>query len=340
MNIKLLILGTIALTGVALLFASQPSKRTLHADEGLTVEAFSSFRKTNNKVYGSIQELQYRHSVFAKNLAMINKHNADTTRTYKLGINSFSDLTFAEFKAKYLGHSSDLQGDAKCEKTGNDSMVYGDEQEVDWVKKGVVHEPKNQARCGSCWAFSTNGALEAAFAIFKNEKDLDLSEQELVDCSKENNGCGGGLMSLAYDYILEKGIHDSKDYKYTGVEADCKAEDIKGTIHKITGCRQVPKGVKNIVTALQKQPIAVAFHVQEDFYQYSSGVYNPEDCTDAPNHGVTAVGFNLNDKIPYLLIKNSWGKEWGLKGYFQMAIGSDNGTCQIGGHEFNYYPLV
>ena len=342
MNSKLLILSVIALTGAALFFVSQTSTTKTQVEDGLTIEAFSNFRITHQKNYVSAQELQYRYSVFSQNLAMIEKHNADSSQTYKLGVNSFSDLTYEEFKAKYLGHNNNLEGSAKCEKTGDDSMIYGEDKEVDWVKKGVVHAVKNQGQCGSCWAFATTAALESAYAIFKGEKGSDLAEQELVDCSTDyqNNGCGGGLMSFAYDYILDHGIHDSKDYPYKAVDQTCVADDTPGTVHHITGCRQVPKGVQNIVTAARKQPIAVAFYVQEDFFQYHSGVYNPKGCKSNPNHAVTVVGFKLDAKVPYLSVKNSWGNSWGLAGFFQIAIGTGNGTCNIGGHDWNYYPVV
>lgn len=342
MNTKLLILSAIALTGVALLLASQSSTNNVHADEGLTIKTFSNFKMTHQKTYASVQELQYRHSVFAQNLAMIEKHNSNPNNTYKLGVNSFSDLTFEEFKAKYLGHDNNLQGDAICEKSGSDSLIYDDEKEVNWVERGMVHEVKNQAQCGSCWAFASTAALESAYAIFKGEKNHDLSEQELVDCSKEynNNGCGGGLMSFAYDYIFDHGIHCSKNYPYKAVDQTCKADSAPGPVHHITGCRQVPRGVENIVTAARKQPVAVAFYVQSDFFQYQSGVYNPNECDGGPNHAVTVVGFKLDAELPYLLVKNSWGAQWGLKGYFQIALGSEDGTCSMGGHEWNYYPLV
>lgn len=342
MNSKLLILSAIALTGAALFFASQIPSTNSHSQSSLNLEVFSDFRKTHQKNYASDQELQYRLSVFTQNLESIEKHNADSTQTYKLGVNQYSDLTFEEFKAKYLGFEEDFQGSAKCEKSGNDSLSLSDDNEVDWVAKGVVHEVKNQASCGSCWAFSTVAALESAYAIFKGEKGLDLSEQELVDCSTSyhNHGCSGGLMSFAYDYILDKGIHDGKDYKYIAKNQKCQAPTIKGTLHKLAGCRQVAKGIENVVTAARKQPVAVAFFVQNDFMSYHSGVYNPKGCRSNPNHAVTVVGFKLDAELPYLVVKNSWGVSWGLKGYFQIAIGKDNGTCNLGGHENNYVPVV
>lgn len=99
-------------------------------------------------------------------------------------------------------------------------------------------------------------------------------------------------------------------------------------------------GVDALTEAIKKQPIAVAFYVQADFFAYAGGVYNPENCDGQPNHGVLAVGFDLDAEIPFYRVKNSWGEVWGDKGFFSIAVGSGNGTCQISGTEWNYYPIA
>lgn len=343
MNTKILLVSLIALTGAAIFFASQGTRQQTASVKSEKINLFASFRSQFAKEYNSSEELEYRFGVYLSNLEMIEQHNADLSSTYKLGVNEFTDLTFEEFTAKYLGAVGDLEGTARCEKSGEESVIIGnDANEVDWTKQaGVVHAVKNQAACGSCWAFASTAALESAFAIFKGQKDMDLSEQELVDCSKKygNNGCGGGLMSFAYDYVLDKGINNGKDYSYTAKNGQCKPISGKGANH-LKGCRQVAKGVSNIPTAVAKQPVAVAFFVQNDFMHYAGGIYNPKGCKSQPNHAVTVVGYKLDDKVPNFRIKNSWGTAWGDKGYFNMAVGSGNGTCNIGGHTWNYYPVV
>ena len=342
MNTKILLLSIIAITGAALFFTSQVGQSTNDLSRQVQVAQFASFRNEFGRQYSSVVELEYRFGVFQSNQETIESHNADTTSSYTLEVNEFADLTYEEFAAKYLGANEELSGNARCEKTGNDSFVFDDEKEVDWVKAGVVHPVKNQAACGSCWAFAATAALESAYAIFKDQKNLDLSEQELVDCSRKygNNGCSGGLMHFAYDYILDKGINCGKKYPYTAKNGQCKTE-ISGTgPHKLTGCRQIPVGVDNIVAPTRKQPVAVAFHVQDDFRFYKTGVYNPKGCTSHPNHAVTVVGFKLDHEIPYLHIKNSWGTQWGNAGFFNMSMGKGRGTCNVGGTAWNYYPLV
>jgi hypothetical protein len=52
-----------------------------------------------------------------------------------------------------------------------------------------------------CWAFSAAGALES-HNFLRNGKLEPLSEQNLIDCVKDNNGCLGGYMTNAYEVLI------------------------------------------------------------------------------------------------------------------------------------------
>ena len=103
-------------------------------------------------------------------------------------------------------------------------------EEVDWVSKGVVTEPRNQGHCGSCYAFAAVEAIESAVAMAGGELQ-DLSVQQIVDCAVGdygNLGCNGGLMNFVYDYLLEAGgIQKESDYSYIAHHKHCRAEPEK-----------------------------------------------------------------------------------------------------------------
>ena len=130
----------------------------------------------------------------------------------------FSDWTFEEFKAYYLGShynmSANRQGSSGRFVRLPASIQLPDS--IDWRELGAVTPVKNQGQCGSCWAFSSTGSLEAAHFRLSGYL-VSLSEQQLVDCSSSysNNGCNGGWMDNAFQYIKVNGGLDTEDaYPY------------------------------------------------------------------------------------------------------------------------------
>jgi len=122
---------------------------------------------------------EYRFGVFKNTLMNIIKHNVQDL-TWSQGINDFSDMTFEEFKAIKLMAPQD------CSATNSFMLPRGNVQLPDafeWNDLKVVTPVKNQGSCGSCWSFSTVGSLEAHWNIQNKGKDVDFSEQQLVDCA-------------------------------------------------------------------------------------------------------------------------------------------------------------
>lgn len=85
---------------------------------------------------------------------------------------------------------------------------------------------------GSCWAFSSTGAMEGINALVTGDL-ISLSEEELVDCDTTNDGCDGGYMDYAFEWVINNGGIDSeKDYPYTssdGVSGTCNTTKVLRT---------------------------------------------------------------------------------------------------------------
>jgi C1A family cysteine protease len=180
---------------------------------------FNTFLNTHGKSYESAEEREYRFGVFQENLKNIEEWKK--TRTFEVGVNQFSDLTWDEFKNGYLMEPTEN------EFVGGEDIV-SPVNPIDWRDKKVVTPVKNQGQCGSCWAFSTTGSMEGAYAL-KTGNLVSFSEQQLVDCSRAygNYGCNGGLMHAAYNYIIkEGGLYTEEAYPYKGINDKC---------HKATG---------------------------------------------------------------------------------------------------------
>jgi C1A family cysteine protease len=195
---------------------------------------------------------------------------------------------------------------------------------VDWVAKGAVTGVKDQGQCGSCWSFSTTGAIEGAYFI-KYGKLYSLSEQELVDCDTVDSGCNGGLMDNAFTYVQKYGITTESSYPYTAVQGTCKSTTpvippgvVKGFVDVL------PSGDENaLAAAVAQQPVSVAIQANQLAFQfYSSGILTGT-CGKRLDHGVLAVGYGTDGTTPYWRVKNSWGTGWGEGGYIRIQRGAD-----------------
>jgi hypothetical protein len=140
---------------------------------------------------------------------------------------------------------------------------------VDWVKKGAVTDVKNQGQCGSCWAFSTTGAVEGINAITTG-KLVAVSEEELVSCSHNGNmGCSGGLMDNAFKWIVKnKGIDTEADWAYTAAAGKCGFMHKRRRAVSIDGFKDVPaQDEVSLEKAVSVQPVAVAIEADHQSFQ-------------------------------------------------------------------------
>lgn len=300
---------------------------------------WEDFKRVHKKMYTK-QEESRRKSIWLKNVHMVTNHNNETDnghRSFRLEINKFADMTGEDVKCVMM--PSELGEGLVNVSTFIPPSNMQLPDTVDWRIDGYVTHVKNQRECGSCWAFSATGGLEGQH-FKKTGKLVSLSEQNLVDCSTENNGCNGGSMDKAYQYIARNnGINTEKSYRYVAQKRTCtfRRSHVGATC---TGFSQVPAGDE---LALQKAvasvgPISVGIRVDDAFLMYKEGVYDSQNCQNTNSfHAVLIVGYGVFNGKDYWLVKNSWSTNWGMKGYIMMSRNQNN---QCGIADSAMYPIV
>ena len=215
--------------------------------------------------------------------------------------------------------------------------------------EGAVTAVKNQLSCGSCWSFSTTGAVEGAHKIAGHDL-VALSEQQLVDCSGvapyKNKGCDGGSMDSAFQYIADNGgLAAEEAYPYTAKDGSC---DVQRSSRKLAGVASFvdvpPSEEAQLLLAAAKTPISIAIEADKAAFQhYKAGVLGASaGCGTDLDHGVLIVGFGTTTTAAaaadgtgsgqdYWIVKNSWGAGWGDAGYIKLArgTGAAAGVCGI-----------
>jgi C1A family cysteine protease len=190
----------------------------------------------------------------------------------------------------------------------------------DWRPSGKQTSVKDQGSCGSCWSFSANEALESVYAI-EHGQLLDLSEQELVDCSGSfgNHGCNGGWMYWAFDYVKSKGgLALESEYPYKARDQTCTA-NLSVRHAPVSGYSKVSASEKALESAIDAHPVAVAVDASNWSF-YKGGDFS--NCASNLNHAVVASGYDTD----HWIVRNSWGGRWGESGYIYLKKGN---TCGV-----------
>lgn len=295
--------------------------------------------------------------VFVRNIADIREHNKKYARgevSYKMVVNSFAVMD-EDNRRIFLGLGKDTidpkptlrrgMGSSRVSAGEFDGGLFNTSSgsppirgrgmgsaraatTLDWRSKlGPV---KDQGTCGSCWTFPATALLEFAIQKAKGIK-VPLSEQQLLDCTYESqnyNACKGGWYYQAWDYIIKNNnkLASQADYNYQNRDGACYdsyyGNALAGRV-KLKSYYKVP--ASQIIDKMQIMPLAVAFYVENSFYSIGSGVFDGCYTYRASNHAVTMTGYGST----YWEIRNSWGGDWGNRGYARFRRSGTRSICNL-----------
>ncbi len=199
---------------------------------------------------------------------------------------------------------------------------------MNWAGAACDHAPKNQGSCGSCWAFAAAGTHSDRCCIQSRDKGW-LSPQELLSCDTGSFGCSGGGLNSPVKYILaNNGLVSDACYPYLGKKTACPTRCNNGAAWasshtcrcgKVVSCA----GTMGIKSCLMKGPVTIGFSVCQSFMSYRSGIYKCDCKSYIGGHATVVMGYSDAPECNYY-VKNSWGRQWGINGYFNIACTTCN----------------
>ena len=305
-------------------------------NEEETFLKFQQFIKKYDKKYNSLEEFMARYIVFSQSLH--NLINSSKKLSYKKGITKFSDMTEQEFLKIY----GNLEVTAFALMNPNPANFIPNGKAPDslnFIEQGYLQDVRDQGSCGSCFAFTSVANIEGQY-YKKYGKNKEFSQQQIVDCDYINSGCNGGLMEYTFTYLQKTGgIESYEDYPYVGVEQTCKADKSKFDPDVVIAGWEKLGNKEEIIDPAdeddmkeylyEKGPLAIIMN-SILLREYTGGIIDVDESqcsTTRLNHAVTLVGYGTENDVPYWIIRNSFGKDWGENGYFRIYRGK--GVCGI-----------
>jgi cathepsin L len=292
--------------------------------EGYTFERYlADFHKSYTH-----DEFQMRKQIFERKLDAILKHNNDTTKTWKNGVNKMTDWTEEEFN-RLLGYKMHALPERTKRTPFDFETPHALPTTVDWRTKGIITAVMDQGGCGSCWTFGTAETIESFYAMKYGVGNLPvLSEQQIVDCTPNPNdcggtgGCGGGTPELAMAQIMQTGgLTSEADYPYVGEDQTCQYGPNTPPIAKLSSYTNlISNNYSSVLTAVALIGPMIISVDASSWGGYSDGVFDGCDQQNPDlDHVVQLVGYGTDTSAgDYWLVRNSWSEGWGENGYIRL----------------------
>jgi len=282
-----------------------------------THEAFEEYNTFWNKTHATPAERQMRFRNFAAagaKIAEANKNSPSAT----FGYTKFADWSAEEFKTLlgFKPHTPVQAGPAT-------EQVAAPGGAINWVARGKTTPIKNQEQCGSCWAFSAVETAESA-NLMAGRSIPDGAPQEIVDCDRGEAGCNGGDPRQALEWIRQNGLDAQSCYPYEARTGNCQSSRCSPAIH-INGVVPVAGNEPAIYDELTRMPLSICCDA-EPWQYYTGGILHANQCGYSIDHAIQLVGYEPADG-GYWVVRNSWGADWGERGYIYLAYGEN--TCGI-----------
>jgi hypothetical protein len=288
-------------------------------------DEWEAWKQEFGRVYNGDED-EFRRNVFEQNMAEAAKLQAENPEA-EFGGTEFSDWTEAEF----MGLLGSVPMNSTAPATEVPDVEVADS--IDWT--GTATTPvKNQASCGSCWAFSATEQIESD-AMLQHGANIELAPQELVDCTSSGSGskrggCNGGWPYKAYQVVKDVGgMEAESDYPYKAKNGVCSISSSKMKV-SLTGYEEPGKQSESKMKTYvgSTGPLSVCVDAS-GWKSYKSGVFT-SGCGTKINHCVQIVGYGDSGSTSYWKVRNSWKTSFGEAGHIRIKIGSN--LCGINSH--------